>query len=76
MTRMLQVRRHKAVTILLYHDCIGLVDWNNLAASLIISTRLLQVVHSLFQTCRQDDNLGQAVRRQLVDGLLADLLHT
>jgi hypothetical protein len=45
--------------------------WNNLVTSLIISTRLLQIVNSLFQTCWQ---LGQAVRAQLIDGLLADLL--
>jgi hypothetical protein len=32
----------------LYRTC-----WNNLATSLIISTRLLQVVNSLFQTCWQ-----------------------
>jgi hypothetical protein len=42
----------------------------NLATSLIISASLLQVVNCLFQV----DNLGQAVRTQLVDGLLADLL--
>jgi hypothetical protein len=48
--------------------------WNNLAVpatSLIISTRLLQ----LLTACSiLEDNLGQAVRTQLVDGLLADLL--
>jgi hypothetical protein len=33
---------------------------------------LLQVVNSLFQTCY--NNWEQAVRTQLVDGLLADLL--
>jgi hypothetical protein len=32
----------------LYRTC-----WNNLATSLIISTKLLQVVNSLFQTCWQ-----------------------
>jgi hypothetical protein len=32
----------------LYRTC-----WNNLVTSLIISTRLLQVVNSLFQTCWQ-----------------------
>ena len=32
----------------LYWTC-----WNNLATSTIISTRLLQVVHSLFQNCWQ-----------------------
>jgi hypothetical protein len=41
--------------------------WNNLATSLIISTRLLQVVNSLFQTCY--NNWEQAVRTQLVDAL-------
>jgi hypothetical protein len=30
----------------LYRTC-----WNNLVTSLIISTRLLQIVNSLFQTC-------------------------
>jgi hypothetical protein len=39
----------------LYRTC-----WNNLTTSLIISTRLLQVVNSLFQTC------WQAVRKQLL----------
>jgi hypothetical protein len=34
-------------------------------------SRLLQVVNSLSKLV---DNLGQAVRTQLVDGLLADLL--
>jgi hypothetical protein len=69
---MLQGWQHKAVTIcqfcyiMTYRTC-----WNNLATSLIISTRLLQIVISLFQIV---DNLGQAVRTQLVDGLLADLL--
>ena len=32
----------------LYRTC-----WNSLATSLIISTRLLQIVNSLFHTCRQ-----------------------
>ena len=50
---MLQGWQHKVVTILLYHDCIGLVGT---ACSKLV------------------DNLGQAVRTQLVDGLLADLL--
>ena len=50
----------------LYRTC-----WNNLVTSLIISTRLLPIVNSLFQTV---DNLWQAVRRQLVDGLLTNLL--
>jgi hypothetical protein len=61
-TRMLQGWRHKRVTILLYQDY--QTCWNNLVTSLTISTSLLQVV-----------NLGQTVRiRQLVDGLLSDLL--
>ena len=73
-TRMLQGWWHKVVTILLYHDCIRLYRtcWNNLATNLILSTRLLQVVNSLSKLV---DNLGQAVRRQLVDGLLTNLLH-
>jgi hypothetical protein len=48
---MLQCWRHKVVTILLYHDCMYRTCWNNLATSLIISTRLLQIVNRLFQTC-------------------------
>jgi hypothetical protein len=51
----------------LYRTC-----WNNLVTSLIISTRLLQIVNSLFQTCY--NTWEQAVRRQLVDGLLTNLL--
>jgi hypothetical protein len=43
--------------------------WNNLATSLIILTRLLLTACS-----KLVDNLGQAVRTQLVDGLLVDLL--
>ncbi len=39
------------VTMLLYHDY--QTCWNNLATSLIISTRFLQNVDSLFHTCRQ-----------------------
>jgi hypothetical protein len=47
--------------------------WNNLATSLIIPTRLLQLhINKLFQTCWQLGTL--AVRTQLVDGLLANLL--
>jgi hypothetical protein len=49
---MLQGWRHKVVTILLYHDCI-MTCWNNLATSLITSTRLLQVVNRLSHTCWQ-----------------------
>jgi hypothetical protein len=40
-------------TILLYHDCIGLVGTTFHATNVIISTRLLQVVNSLFQTSWQ-----------------------
>jgi uncharacterized membrane protein len=50
----------------LYRTC-----WNNLATNLIISTRLLQLLTACSKLV---DNLGQAVRTQLVDGLLADLL--
>ena len=51
----------------LYRTC-----WNNHAKSLIISTRLLQAVQT---TCdKLDDNLGQAVRTQRLDSLLAHLL--
>jgi hypothetical protein len=48
----------------LYRTC-----WNNLATSLIMSSNLLQ---ELLTACSKlVDNLGQAVRTQLVDGLLA-----
>jgi hypothetical protein len=67
---MLQGWRHKVLATLLYHDCIGLVG-----------TTLQQVwwyqqgCYKLLTACSKlVDNLGQAVRRQLVDGLLADLL--
>jgi hypothetical protein len=50
----------------LYRTC-----WNNLATSLIIPTRLLQVLTVCYKLV---DNLGQAVRTQLVDSLLAGLL--
>ena len=69
---MLQGGRHKFVTILLYHDCIGLVGTTLHATNLIVSTRLLQIV--ITACSKLVDNLGQAVRTQLVDGLLADLL--
>jgi hypothetical protein len=49
---MSQGRRHKVVTILLYLIWLHRTCWNNLATNLI-STRLLQVVNSLFQTCWQ-----------------------
>jgi hypothetical protein len=52
MTKMLRGWRHKVVTILLYHDCFRLLG-TTFATSLIISTRLLQVVNSLFRTCWQ-----------------------
>jgi hypothetical protein len=53
MTRMLQGWRHKVVTILLHAPGLYWTCWNNLATNLIISTRLLQVVNSLLQTCWQ-----------------------
>ena len=65
---LLQGWPHKVVTILLYHDCIGLVGNNIATTSLIISTRLLQVVNTQLV-----DNLGQAVRTQFVDGLVGRL---
>jgi hypothetical protein len=43
-------RTHVLFSIYIMHDCIGLVG-TTLQQSLIISTRLLQVVNSLFQTC-------------------------
>jgi hypothetical protein len=56
----MQSRYNKNVTRLATQGCnntaISWLDrtcWNNLATSLIISTRLLQVVDSLFQTCWQ-----------------------
>jgi hypothetical protein len=54
--------------IVIYHDCIRLVETTLHATSLIILTRLLTPCSKLV------DNLGQAVQTQLVDGLLADLL--
>jgi hypothetical protein len=70
-TRMLQGWRHKVVTVLssiswLYRTC-----WSHLATSLIISTSLIVTIfNKLFYTCL--DNLEQAVRTQLVGGLLQD----
>ena len=51
--------------IVICHDCIGLAGTT--LQQVIVSTRLLGVVIIV-------DNLGQAVRTQPVDGLLADLL--
>jgi hypothetical protein len=59
---------YNIVILWLYRTC-----WNNLATSLIISTSLLQAVN-LTSCSILVDNLWQAVRTQLVDGLLADLL--
>jgi hypothetical protein len=50
---MLQGWQHKVVTILLYQACNGPTCQNNLATSLIISTRLLQLANKLFQTSWQ-----------------------
>jgi hypothetical protein len=47
-TRLTTQGCNKIVISWLYRTC-----WNNLATSLIISTRLLQVVNNLFQTCWQ-----------------------
>jgi hypothetical protein len=67
---MLQGWRHKVVTILLYHDCIGLVG-----TTFNKSDNINKVVTRLLTACSKlVDNLGQAVRRQLVDSLFADLL--
>jgi hypothetical protein len=52
-TRMLQGSPHKVVTILLFHDCIGLVGTTLQRTSLIMPSSLLQVVNSFFQTCWQ-----------------------
>jgi hypothetical protein len=46
-------------------------DLNNLATSLIMSSSLLKLLTACSELV---DNLGHAVRTQLVDGLLADLL--
>jgi hypothetical protein len=77
LTSLIQSWYNKNVTSLIAQGCNNIVIswlyrtcWKNVATSLIRSTRLLQVVNSLFQTCWQ---VGQAVRTQLVDGLLADL---
>ena len=65
---------------------LSVLSFNNLATSLIMSIRLLQIVtNSFLHSCgnnlgqAQDRRLwlrdsGQAVRTQLVDGLLPDLL--
>jgi hypothetical protein len=55
--------------MLLCHDRVELVGTT--LQQVIISTRLLQLLTACFKLV---DNLGQAVRTQLVDGLLADLL--
>jgi hypothetical protein len=53
----------------IYRTC-----WNNLATRLI---QYQQGCYKLRTACSKFvDNLGQAVRTQLVDGLLADLLQT
>jgi hypothetical protein len=52
-------------------DTMCRTGWNNRATSLIISPSC----YKLLTACSKlVDNLGQAVRRQLVDSLLADLL--
>jgi hypothetical protein len=58
LTSLIQSWYNKNVTRLTTQGCNNIVIswlyrtcWNNLATSLIISTRLLQVVNSLFQTC-------------------------
>jgi hypothetical protein len=62
---MLQGWRHKVVTILLYHNCIGLVG-----ATLQQVWQYQQGCYKLLTACSKlVDNLGQAVRTQLVDGL-------
>ncbi len=67
-TRMLQrSTRTSFVTMLLYHDCIGLV--NNLATSLIISTKLLQIVNSLLPYLVHELGTSSA-NTTLLDGLV------
>jgi hypothetical protein len=69
---MLQGWRHKVVTILLCHDCIGLVGRT---LQQIWYININKVVTSCLTACSKlVDNLGQAVRTQLVDGLFANLL--
>jgi hypothetical protein len=60
LTSLIQSWYNKNVTRLTTQGCNNIVIswlyrtyWNNLATSLIIPTRLLQVVNSLFQTCWQ-----------------------
>jgi hypothetical protein len=61
-TRMSQGRRHKVVTILLSYY--------------VVADVLEQPCNKLLTACSKlVNNFGQAVRTQLVDGLLADLLH-
>jgi hypothetical protein len=57
--------------LLYHHDCIGLVRTTLSTTSLIISTILLQIVNSLFQTCWQ---LGTSSANATCWRLLADLL--
>jgi hypothetical protein len=60
LTSLIQSRYNKNVTRLRTQCCNNIVIWwlyrtcwNNLATIMIVSTRLLQVVNSLFQTCWQ-----------------------
>jgi hypothetical protein len=78
-TSLIQSRYNKNVTRLMTQGCNNIVIswlyrtcWNNLATNLIMPSCLLQIVNSLFQTCH--NNWEQAVRTQLVDGFLANLL--
>jgi hypothetical protein len=78
LTSLIQSWYNKNVTRLATQGCNNIVIsrlyrtcWNNLATSLIISTRLFKLLTACSKLV---DNLGQAVRTQLVDGLLANLL--
>jgi hypothetical protein len=80
LTSLIQPLYHKNVIRLTTQGCNNIVIstswlyrtiWNNLTTSLITSIRLLQLLTACSILV---DNLGQAVRTQVVDGLLADLL--
>jgi hypothetical protein len=79
-TGLIQPWYNKNVTRLTTQSCNNIVIswlyrtcWNSLATSLILS----QGCYKLLTACSKHvDNLGQAARTQLDDGLLADLLHT
>jgi hypothetical protein len=66
MTKMLQGRRDKVVKMLLYHDCIGLLEQ---------PCNKSDNINKVVTNCsKRVENVGQAVRTQLVDSMFANLL--